>query len=450
MKKQARKSPEFIKQLVIYQMFLRPFTPQGTIAAASKMLPHISNIGADIVYLCPIAAADDDNRTEFWSERQKRSALNNPKNPYRMKDYFAIDEEYGTDSDLRAFVKKAHSLGLKVILDLVYLHCGPTAVFIEEHPDFVHLDEKGNVVSGPWHFPLLNFESAGLRNYLWDNMEYFVREFDVDGYRCDVGDKCPLDFWEAGRERIQALKPDIIMLNEGVNPEHLLKAFDINYDFRWSEILLSIMKNNAPASELSDYWHTMSERLPLGGRCLRALENHDIANDSYEDRIEAVIGPKAVEAALVINFSMDGIPFLYNGCEIADTNKHSILGNRYFGKNLTINWANALTAEGKSRLNFIRTITNLRHTERALAHGEVAWLQNNASEAVVSFSRNDSRQNVATVVNTGSKPLTVTVDIQIEHPEVTQIILSYGTNHSYDNGKLKLDMLPYGYLLLEF
>ena len=93
--------PDFAEKGVIYQLFLRAFTLDGTLKAAEKMLPHLAGLGIDIVYLTPIVEADDDINLEFWSPRQKASGLGNPKNPYRMKDYFKIDPEYGNDADLK-------------------------------------------------------------------------------------------------------------------------------------------------------------------------------------------------------------------------------------------------------------------------------------------------------------------------------------------------------------
>ena len=161
----ARTAPEFLDRTVIYQLFLRSFTPQGTIKAAAGLLDHLAELGVDIVYLCPVAQSDDDERQSYWSKRQLASQLGNPKNPYRIKDFFRIDEEYGNDEDLLAFVRKAHNLGLKVMLDLVYLHCGPQAVFIEDQPDFVKRNPDASVLYGPWNFPLLNCESTVLREY---------------------------------------------------------------------------------------------------------------------------------------------------------------------------------------------------------------------------------------------------------------------------------------------
>jgi glycosidase len=141
---------------------LRAFTPEGTLRAAARRLPSLAELGATVVYLCPIALADDDPRPEFWSTRQKASGTNNPKNPYRIKDYGRVDPEYGTDADLRDFIITAHKLDLRVLLDLVYFHCGPASVLMDR-PGFIQRDALGKAITGRWNFPLLNFQNRQLR-----------------------------------------------------------------------------------------------------------------------------------------------------------------------------------------------------------------------------------------------------------------------------------------------
>ena len=105
----------------------------------------------------------DEDRTT-WSERQISFKTNNPKNPYKIADYFNVDEEYGTNEDLKEFVKEAHKNGLKVLFDLVYRHCGKNAVFIKDNPDFVLRNEDGNFFAeGEWSFARLNFKNKELR-----------------------------------------------------------------------------------------------------------------------------------------------------------------------------------------------------------------------------------------------------------------------------------------------
>ncbi|NLO35616.1 MAG: DUF3459 domain-containing protein, partial [Clostridiaceae bacterium] len=335
-------------------------------------------------------------------------------------------------------------LGLKVMLDLVYLHCGPQAVFIEAHPDFVKRNPDGSVLYGPWNFPLINFDSAGLREYLWRNMVYFVETFDVDGYRCDVGDGVPLDFWEEGRRRLEALKPEIVLLNEGTRPDYLLTAFDINYDFKWSALLLKCFKGESTAADLIAYWQEQNEKLPVGGRCLKTIDSHDIANDSYEDRIETVLGGKAVEAALLVNFTLDGIPFLYNGYEVADPVRHSIYGNRFYGKSMFIDWAKALTNRGKSRLAFIQSLTRLRHTQPALAGGSVAWLDHDQPDQVLAFIRAKDDERLLVVVNCADQPLRAHLSLDVV-PDGCALVRGAAADSVDD--RLAVSLLPYGFLV---
>jgi len=151
--RQARPTTDAVSQGVIYQINPRAFTEEGTLNAAAQKLPKLAELGVTIAYLCPVFVSDDDMRQEFWSPRQKASGMNNPRNPYRMKDFYHVDPEYGTDEDLKAFVEAAHASGLKVMLDMVYLHCGPTAVFIESRPDFVKRNAQGKIENAGWSFP---------------------------------------------------------------------------------------------------------------------------------------------------------------------------------------------------------------------------------------------------------------------------------------------------------
>ena len=214
-KRQAWPSPDWVTGGVMYQVQPRAFTPEGTLKAATARLPAVAKLGVDIVYICPVFVSDDCPDPKTWSPRQRKSGTNNPRNPYRMKDYYHVDPEYGTDEDLKQFIAEAHKLGMHVLLDMVYLHCGPNAVFLEEHPEFVKRDKDGKLVLTRWGFPTIDHSNPELREYLWKNMEYWVGQFGADGFRCDVSDGVPLDFWETARERLEKIRPEICMLAEG-------------------------------------------------------------------------------------------------------------------------------------------------------------------------------------------------------------------------------------------
>ena len=445
----AKEVSDFVRSAVMYQLFLRPFTPEGTLKAAIRMLPHIASLGVDIVYLCPQMVADDDPRTEFWSDRQNASKMDNPYSPYRLKDYYHTDPEYGTDDDLRRFVTTAHSLGLLVMLDLVYYHCGPTAVFIEDHPDFVKRNEDGTIKNGRWHFPELNFDCPELREYLWKNMEYWVRDFDVDGFRTDVEQSVPEDFWEEGRRRIEAIKEDVIMLAESENPLATVNAYDISYGFTWANAIRNVFIKKMPASHLIERWTAMRDKMPQGTLFLRNLENHDISMDLGDARWNMIGSPELVQSAMLLNFTIDGIPFIYNGEEIADNSHHCIFANRYHGKNLVIDWSLALSEVGENRLEFTKSLTTLRHGNIALQEGETIWLDNDRPEAVVSFLRTAEEQTVLTVVNTTDEPLTVAVKTECGNIDLWDELLASGVAwRRLPDGTARFDLLPYGYAVL--
>ncbi len=433
MKVTAKKVPGFLAHSVIYQIHLRAFTLDGTLKAAERMLPHIASLGADIVYLCPVVKSDDDSRREFWSDRQNRSGLENPNNPYRISDYFAIDPEYGTVDDLKSFIACAHSLHLRVMLDLVYYHCGPTAVFIDTHPDFVKREADGSVKNGTYHFPELNFESQGLRNYLLENMEYFVREFDIDGYRCDVAGAVPLDLWEEARRRIEAVRPDFIMLSETLRPEpqEQVAAFDISYGaLHW--VFGDALLGKRPFSAIREEWEKEQAKLLAGARLLGGFDNHDVANDQYDERAEKMV-PERIESALAMTFAYDGIPFLYNGQEIADSRKHSIFGNRFYGKNLVIDWSNSQTPQGVQRLNFVRELIALRRSHPALHSGKLAW-QDSPSDELILFQRESPEETIHIAINFSNSP---------------QAIQLKGNILFGSSGATCLNLPPHGFIIVQ-
>ena len=119
---------------VLYQLTLRNFSDEGTLDAAAQRLALISAAGMDYIYLSPVAQADADADRSHWSRRAINSCCDNEKNPYRISNYFAIDEEYGGEEALRRFIQEAHRLGMGVLMDLVYYHCGPHCSLVREHP----------------------------------------------------------------------------------------------------------------------------------------------------------------------------------------------------------------------------------------------------------------------------------------------------------------------------
>ena len=409
------------------------------------MLPHLAGLGIDIVYLCPPVVADDDMDKSHWSDRQNKSGFENPKNPYRLKDYYHVDPEYGTDQDLKDFVAAAHKLGMKALLDLVYYHCGPKAVFLDEHPEYVKLNDDGSIKFGRWHFPELNFDNPELREYLWQNMEYFIRDFDFDGFRCDVSGMIPLDFWVEGRRRIESIKPGgIFMLAEtSGNREEQLEAFDLSYGFTNGHKTVEVIEGKLSAKDLRDVMTEERKRLD-GARIIRSFDNHDIASDHYELRAERIAPLAKTNAALAMDFALDGIPFLYNGQEIADGRRHSLWANRDHGKNLVIEWENAVTERGKARMAYLKKLIDLRRSLPILTRGSFEWIDNDRNEHVFSFLRKLDGKTMLCAFNLSGDPQTVRFASQL--PPVSVFRFSDGAERQDDT----LLLAPYGVAWIEF
>ena len=429
------KSPDYFKKSVIYQIVLRNFTRKGTLQAATGMLPHVRDCGADIAYLTPFMTMDTDMDVSGWSPRQIKAGFNTPKNPYRIADYNHVDPEYGDEKDLKTFVERAHALGLRVIFDLVYYHCGPSCVVRDAVADPFQHNPDGSIRTGQWNFPIFNFDNPELCEYLYANMLFFARDIECDGFRCDVGDQVPATFWAEGLRRIREFNPDFVMINEGMDPGHLEKAFHACYNFSWSNAVNFGLRQNEefPFSKWLKDEQEFISKVPEDACILRCIENHDIANDYLENRFDRSLPVEAGNAAFVMLFLQRGIPLLFNGNEIADNARSCFFGPVEDPRRAeqTVDWGRALQPEGQQRLALIRKLSALRHEEPAFYDGSMEWLENSAPDQVATFIRtapDGSRVFVAVNLSGLTLDFTMTKKVLPAHETLLSHELLLGTN----------------------
>jgi len=406
--KTARQSPEWIQNAVLYQINTRAMTAEGTVGAIREKLPILKEAGVTVIYFCPLFTMDADMRQEFWSPRQVQSKLGNPKNPYRMNDYDRIDPEYGTAEDVRAFVDEAHRQGFHVMFDLVYLHCGPAATLVKTHPEYFRRNPDGSIHLTVWKFPEFDFTKPEVREYFYGNMEFLVKTFDVDGFRMDVADMIPLDFWEEARRRVDKVKPDCCFFAEGTRCQDQLFAFDLNYGFPFYGAIRGVFDQKKPAKTLRDCVEWMTAQRPQGARIVHYLDNHDISNDDWNNRIDKRWTQAGVDAALAFIFTLDGVPMLYCGQEIADLSRHSLYGSTKYG-NCVIDWSKLTTERAQNRLRFVTALTTLRRNDPIFSRGKVEWVENSAPDSVLSFYRVLDGRKVLVVINVKNAPVTFTL-----------------------------------------
>ena len=394
--------PDYLRKAVVYQLSLRTFTRDGNFRAAAEMLGHVRSAGVDIVYLLPFVEMDRDMDETGWSPRQKASGFHTPKNPYRISDYGKIDPEYGHDADFKAFSERAHELGMKVFMDIVYMHCGPNNVIKDAVPDAFQRNPDGSVHVTSFKFPFLNFESRAARKYLIDSMLKWV-SLGCDGFRCDMADYVPIDFWEEAAAACRAVKPGFGMINEGWRASSLERAFDACYALPWSYMIRDELVRSGfnkgfvnafkctdkPFPERMDYIRSYESTLPEGSLTLCFLDNHDTANDDGEDRFDRRLPVEAGNAAFVLTFLHRGIPMLYNGNEIADNSLSTFFAPvEDVGRaRKTVDWARALQPAGRSRLECVRALSRLRHEMPVFVDGSQEWVPGGEAKGVVAFVR---------------------------------------------------------------
>jgi glycosidase len=300
---------EWTKDAVLYQINTRQFTPQGTFAAARQQLPRLKALGVDIVWLMPIHPIGVKNR---------KGSLGSP---YSVQDYYAVNPEFGTKADLKAFVDEAHRLGLHVILDLVANHTAWDNPMAIDHPDWYEKDWKGSFRPTPWwdwsDVIDLDWTRPGVREHVGKAMEMWVRDFGIDGYRADVAGYVPLDFWESERARLEAIRP-VFMLAEWKSSELQRKAFDATYAWDWHAAVTKIAHGQADATALYEYYAENESAWPKQAMRLTYIENHD--SNSWEGTTRENFGP-ALEAFTALGFTGEGLSMVYSGQEACNAHR---------------------------------------------------------------------------------------------------------------------------------
>ena len=421
--REARSEPEWMSKLTIYELWLNAFSKEGTLRGAIPGLKRVSDLGASVVYLGPIA---------------KRSETPHA-SPYNIADYNAIDPQYGNEGDLQDLITEAHRLGLKVMLDLVYYHTAPDGVMMK-HPEWMVHTQDGKIARGFWPQPLPDFGNPQAREYLIASMVQWVRDFKVDGFRCDVGAGVPVSFWEAARKALDAVNRDVILLSESDRPDDQIQAFDISYNFQGYLTLRSVIRDGEPAIKIRERWEETKRTFPRGARLLRFSDNHDWRRAVIE------FGERGAYAASVLNFTLDGVPFLYNGQEIADCTPTHWLTHA------PISWSQPSDRnDGKApeeTLAQYKKLFAVRNQYAALQSGELIWINNTEPDKVLSFLRRKDKEEILVVLNLSNRNTHVTIDLPVMNYSSVENLLKEGkTYFQLYSGRVSLDLSGYGTLV---
>lgn len=376
---------DWIKSAVIYEVNPRTFSSTGDFRGIEQRLDYLKDLGVTVVWIMPIHPI---------GQVKKKGSIGSA---YAVRDYYAINPSYGTKDDLKRLVQEAHQRQLKVIIDIVANHTAWDSVLMK-HPEFYKKDRQGNIIppNPDWSDVAgLDYSNPPLRRYMTDMLKYWLKDFDLDGFRCDVAGEVPTDFWENARAELVKIKPDIIMIAEANKPELLTKAFDLDYAWPFLSTMNDVLEYGAPAVDIISNWRKEHERYPVGALEMRFSDNHD------EKRAIARFGERGTLAASVLAFTMDGVPMLYNGMEVGDTTES---GAPALFEKLPVFWP--IAERRPDFLTFYKQLIAIRRTHAALQQGETERVTNGAPERVLTFFRRVPGEQYFVAINVSNQPFT--------------------------------------------
>lgn len=298
-----RYQPEWTRDAVIYEVNVRQYTEEGTFAAFSGHLQELKDMGITTLWFMPIHPISQTKRSGTLGSY------------YSITDYRAVNPEFGTAEDFAALVDKAHEMGLKVMMDWVANHTGWDCSWITEHPDWYTQDSQGNIISpegmGWPDVADLNYDNQEMRAEMIACMKYWVKEYDIDGFRCDYANGVPTEFWEDAREALEEIKPVYMLAEDHLVKELLDEAFDFNYNWNLYDAMIAVAKDNKKANVLKLY---IPDNYPDGTYTLNFMDNHD--KNSYERTIMEAFGEDSLPAMFSFLYTIPGVPLIYSGDEI--------------------------------------------------------------------------------------------------------------------------------------
>jgi cyclomaltodextrinase len=413
-KETARQSPDWVKDAVIYEIFERQYSQKGDFNSITNDLDRLKNLGVTVLWLMPIHPVG------------KLKAKGTIGSPYAVQDFYAINPDYGGADDLKRLISESHKRGLKVIIDIVANHTSWDSVMMKMK-GFHTTNEKGEVIPPipDWaDVADLNYNNAELRKYMIEMLKSWVRDYDLDGFRCDVAGFVPTDFWETARAEVDKIKPDTIWLAEWESPDLLTKAFDLDYSWENHAALMNVIFGNVPASEIRKVWETQHAKFPKGALRMRFSDNHD------ERRAIARFGEKGALAAQALAFTLDGVPLVYNGMEVGDTTES---GYPALFEKLPIFWQSEARRPEFPR--FYKGMIDLRKNSVALRRGDLTWLKNSDESRVLTFKRTSGNETVLVAINLSNQPFFGSVETGGNFDEITPTLSDDNTNKT----KLKSD-----------
>lgn len=383
-------SPDWAKDVIMYEVLVRRFTPEGTFKGLIEKIAYLKILGVNCIWLMPV-----------WDGPTSHG--------YGPSSCYAIEQDYGTLADFRELVVAAHQAGIRIILDFVANHtsdqhpyflsayCNPNSNFRNWYRWHDQDKEKGYYTyefHNDWDtLPNLNYENPNLRRYIIDVATYWAG-LGVDGFRCDVAWGIPHDFWKLFRRSLKNINPDFLTINEVLprSPAYHKDEFDVSYDTDFYGNLLDVMKGRKPLSAIEYGLRKTQKNYPPFSLDFRYIENHDM------DRFVTQFGLNKTKIAATLLLTIPGIPLIYYGQEIGLREKTP-----------RMDW----NKQDDWLFDFYKKLISLRRHHSCFRRGEMMKVPTNAEESVYAYLRKGMTESLLVVLNLGDRK----DDCQLLFPE---------------------------------
>jgi len=379
------KNPGWAKDATIYEVNIRQFTEAGTFEAFQEHLPRLKELGVDILWFMPIHPIGEENRKGTLGSY------------YSIRDYKAVNPEFGDLETFKTLVDKAHEMGFKVILDWVANHTSFDHAWTTEHPDWYNRDENGEIVS-PFDWTDvadLNYENnPALWDAMIDAMKFWVREANIDGYRCDVAGMVPVAFWEKVRTELDEIKPVFMLAEDEGEPALTNMAFGANYGWELHHIFNKMAQGEKTTADLWAYFEKNDSIFAPDVFRMSFTSNHD--ENSWNGTVFERLGD-GTKAFAVMSYTIPGFPLIYNGQEVGLTKRLE-----FFEKD-QINWN-----QGEDFTAFYTQLNQIKKDNPALWNanygGTMTPININVPQDVLAFSREKDDNKIIVYINVTAEP----------------------------------------------
>lgn len=398
----------------IYEINVRQHTPEGTFKAFEKELPRLKDMGVKTLWFMPITPIAQQN---------KKGTLGSP---YACSDYTSVNPEFGTLEDFKHLVNEAHKMGFKVIIDWVANHTGWDHKWTKTNPDFYLHDADGkfHIASGMDDIIELDYKNPKMRQAMIDAMKFWVKETNIDGFRCDLASWVEVDFWQQARPEVEKIKPLFFLgeFDELENPEYG-KVFDASYIWSWMHKTKDFNEGKASFGDLKNLLTRYSN---IGNNSMRAwfTTNHDenTWNGTEYEKYGVFAKPLAV-----FSITWNGVPLIYNGQELPLYTKRL----EFFEKD-PIPWT------GYNELhNFYKTLLNLKSSNPALRGGDnnttTQILKTSADNEILAYLRKNGEHEVLTILNFSKNPVKFKFEDEALKGNLKNVFT--GVTHNFDKDK---------------